>query len=155
MNTKNDGLGTILGVHRHQKKKTTRPALELYLKFMGLFIVATCISITGQYAHLKYPNMSIIKVILLALPFAWVDWYLMTWAVSIQEAHHLWTPTQDTMLLIMCQFSVLLVLNHFYLKQKVTRSDLVALPIILVAIYISGTRLISRKLLHIPHPKRG
>ena len=64
---------------------------------------------------------------------------------------NLLTPTQVTMLLIIVQWSLLLILNHFYLKQKVTRSDLITFPILLFAFGVSGGHLVS-KLLGRPIP---
>ena len=130
----------------HTDAKHAQASIKTYAKFMALWLTAITISITGMYAHLKFPKASMMKVLAIALPFCWVDWYFMTWAIQLQHKHRLFTPTQDTMLLIASQFTVLLILNHVYLKQKVSRSDLIALPIILFGMYVSGSQLISKLL---------
>ena len=100
----------------------------------------------GQFFTLKYPNMSIPTAILKALPFAWLDWFLMTVAVGIGEKHKLVTPTQDTFLIIIIQFTWLLLINRFWLKQPVTKSDAAAFITILVGFWISFTRPVSKLL---------
>ncbi len=129
-----------------KKKGHKKTTWKTWVKFMTVWITGSIISVTGMYAHLKFPKAGLLKVLAIALPFCWVDWYFTTWAIQIQHQHKLLTPTQDTMLLIAVQFSILLVLNRLYLKQPVTRSDLVALPIILAGMYISGKHVISHAL---------
>ena len=130
----------------HTGAKPTKANIGTYAKFLALWLTATTVSITGMYAHLKFPKATLIKLLAIALPFCWVDWYFMTWAIELQHTYRLFTPTQDTMLLIATQFTLLLILNHVYLKQKVTRSDLIALPIILLGMYVSGANIVSKLL---------
>jgi hypothetical protein len=78
------------------------------------------------------------------IPFAWLDWIVMTFVVSIGDKYELVTPTQDTFLLIIIQFCLILVINNFYLKQKVTRSDIIAFFIILFGFFVSFLHLISK-----------
>lgn len=130
----------------HKGLHPTKANIGTYAKFLALWLTATTVSITGMYAHLKFPKASLIKVLAIALPFCWVDWYFMTWAIELQHTYRLFTPTQDTMMLIASQFTLLLILNHVYLKQKVTRSDLIALPIILFGMYVSGAKVVSKLL---------
>ena len=121
------------------------PKLE-YVKFFGLWITSTIISITGMYAHLKYPKLTMLQALAMAIPFAWVDWFFMTMAMNINNKYKILTPTQDTMFLIISQYTILLILNHVFLKQKVSNSDLVAWPIMLVGFAVSGFHLISKVL---------
>ena len=124
---------------------TQIPKIE-YLKFFGFWLSSTIIAVTGMYAHLKFPNLSLLKALAMALPFAWVDWFFMTNAMDINNKYKILTPTQDTMFLIISQYTVLLVLNRIYLKQKVTYSDLIAWPIMLFGFAISGFHLLSKLL---------
>ena len=133
--------------HKQVKKGTA----EDYMKFFSLFLLASTISIIGMYAQLKFPKAGIFKITGIALIFCVVNWYFMTWAVEIRTDKNLLTPTQVTMFLIIVQWTLLLILNHFYLKQKVTRSDFIAFPILLFAFGISGGHLVS-KLLGRPIP---
>lgn len=119
------------------------PKIE-YFKFFGLWIISTIISITGMYAHLKYPKLSMLQALAMAIPFAWVDWFFMTLAMNINNKYKILNPTQDTMFLIISQYTVLLLLNHFFLKQKVSQSDLFAWPIMLFGFAISGFHLVSK-----------
>ena len=93
------------------------------------------------------------KAFLMAIPFAWLDWFFMTIAVSLGHKHNLVTETQDTFLLIITQFTVILLINYFFLKQKLSKSDIVAFGVILVAFAISFLNLVS-KAAGIPVPKK-
>jgi hypothetical protein len=79
----------------------------------------------------------------MAIPFAWLDWIVMTFAVMVGDKYELVTPTQDTFLLIIIQFTLILVINHFYLQQKVTRSDIIAFFIIMFGFFVSFVHLFS------------
>jgi len=125
----------------------------LYVQFLASFIIAQSVSMWGQYYTLKYPNISMFKAFLMAIPFAWLDWFFMTIAVGLGHKHKLVTETQDTFLLIITQFTVLLLINYFFLKQKLSKSDIVAFGVILVAFAISFLNLVS-KAAGIPVPKK-
>jgi len=124
-----------------------------YIQFLASFIIAQSISMWGQFYTLKYPNISVFKAFLMAIPFAWLDWFFMTIAIGLGHKHKLISETQDTFLLIITQFTVILLINHFFLKQKLTRSDIVAFFVILIAFAISFLSLVS-KLLGIPVPQK-
>jgi len=115
-----------------------------YFEFFGPWLLSTCISIVGMYAHLKYPKETMLHALAMALPFAWVDWFFMTIAMNANNKYKILNPTQDTMFLIICQYTILLILNRLYLKQKVTWSDLIAWPIMLLGFAVSGLHLFSK-----------
>ena len=125
----------------------------LYVQFLASFIVAQSFSMWGQFYTLKYPNISMFKAFLMAIPFAWLDWFFMTIAVGLGHKHKLVTETQDTFLLIITQFTVILLINYFFLKQKLSKCDIVAFGVILVAFAISFLNLVS-KAAGIPVPKK-
>jgi hypothetical protein len=68
----------------------------------------------------------------------------MTFTVMVGDKYKLVTPTQDTFLLIIIQFVLILLINQFYLKQKVTRSDIVAFFIILLGFFVSFSHVVSK-----------
>ena len=125
----------------------------LYIQFLASFIVAQSFSMWGQFYTLKYPNLSMFKAFLMAIPFAWLDWFFMTIAVGLGHKHKLVTETQDTFLLIITQFTVILLINYFFLKQKLSKSDIIAFFVILVAFAISFLNLASN-IMDIPIPKK-
>ena len=125
----------------------------LYIQFLTSFIVAQSFSMWGQFYTLKYPNLSMFKAFLMAIPFAWLDWFFMTIAVGLGHKHKLVTETQDTFLLIITQFTVILLINYFFLKQKLSKSDIIAFFVILVAFAISFLNLASN-IMGIPIPKK-
>lgn len=124
-----------------------------YLSFLAMFILAQASSMWGQYFTLKYPNMGMVEAFLRAIPFAWLDWAFMSVAVYIGDRYKLVTPTQDTLLLIIIQFTAILVINSFWLGQTVSHSDIVCFFVILLAFYISFSNVVS-KILGIKVPKK-
>jgi len=118
--------------------------LPYYALFLFLFIVAQSLSMWGQYVTLPFKNLSMWEAYKMAIPFAWLDWVVMTFVVMVGDKYDLVTPTQDTFLLIIIQFCLILLINQFYLKQKVTRSDIIAFFIILFGFFVSFLHLISK-----------
>jgi hypothetical protein len=122
-----------------------------YILFLLLFIIAQSCSMWGQFVTLPYKDLSMWEAYKMAIPFAWLDWFFMTFAIYVGDKYDLVTPTQDTFLLIIIQFSLILIINNYYLKQKINRSDIVAFFIILFGFFVSFTHLLSN-LLKIPVP---
>jgi hypothetical protein len=126
--------------------------LPYYILFLTLFILAQSLSMWGQFVTLPYKNLSMWEAYKMAIPFAWLDWVVMTFVVMIGDKYELVTPTQDTFLLIIIQFCLILIINQLYLKQKVTISDIIAFFIILLGFFVSFLHLIS-KAFNIPIPE--
>ncbi len=118
--------------------------LPYYILFLFLFILAQSFSMWGQYVTLPYKNLTMWEAYKMAIPFAWLDWIIMTFTVYVGDKYDLVTPTQDTFLLIIIQFCLVLLINQFYLKQKVTRSDIIAFLIILLGFFVSFFHVISK-----------
>jgi len=123
-----------------------------YILFLSLFILAQSLSMWGQFVTLPYKNLTMWEAYKMAIPFAWLDWLVMTFTVMVGDKYKLVTPTQDTFLLIIIQFCLILLINQFYLKQKVTRSDIIAFFIILLGFFVSFLHLVS-KLFNLPIPE--
>ena len=123
-----------------------------YVLFLCLFIIAQSCSMWGQYMTLPYKNITMWQAYKMAIPFAWLDWIFMTFTIYIGDKYNLVTPTQDTFLLIIIQFTLILIINRYYLKQSLYRSDIIAFFIILFGFFISFTHVVS-SLLKIPIPK--
>jgi hypothetical protein len=79
----------------------------------------------------------------MAIPFAWISWVFMTFAINIGNKYKLVSPTQDTFLLILLQFSFLLVINKYYLKKRINNSDIYAFFIILFGYAVSFFHLVT------------
>jgi len=124
-----------------------------YIQFLASFVISQLVSTWGLFYTLKYPNISMFKAFLMAIPFAWLDWFFMTIAVGLGHKHNLVSETQDTFLLIITQFILVLLINHFFLKQVLSKSDIIAFFVILLAFAISFSSLVS-KLMGIPIPKK-
>lgn len=122
-----------------------------YVLFITLFIIAQSFSMWGQFVTLPYKELSMWQAYKMAIPFAWLDWLFMTFTIYVGDKYELVTPTQDTFLLIIIQFTLILLINQYYLKQKIYRSDIAAFFIILFGFFISFNHIISN-LFHIPIP---
>jgi len=120
--------------------------LPYYVLFLVLFIVAQSFSMWGQFVTLPYKNLTMWEAYKMAIPFAWLDWIVMTFTIMVGDKYDLVTPTQDTFLLIIIQFCLILIINQFYLKQKVTRSDIIAFFIILIGFFVSFFHIVSKLL---------
>lgn len=122
-----------------------------YIIYFSLFILGQSLSMWGQYVTLPFKNLTYYQGLTMALPYAWVDWIFMTFAIDIGHTQKLVTPTQDTFLLIVVQFTLLLLINKFYLKQEIYRSDIIAFFIIIFGYICSFFHVIS-KIFNIPIP---
>jgi len=118
--------------------------LPQYILFFTLFILAQSFSMWGQFVTLPFKHLTMWEAYKMAIPYAWLDWFFMTFAVMVGDKYNLVTPTQDTFLLIILQFILILIINHFYLKQTIFRSDIVAFFIILIGFFISFFHGISK-----------
>lgn len=130
--------------------------LPYYALFLFLFLIAQSLSMWGQYVTLPFKNLSMWDAYKMAIPFAWMDWVVMTFVIMIGDKYELVTPTQDTFLLIILQFCLILIINRFYLKQPISRSDIIAFIIILAGFFVSFFHFISKIFkIHIPsHPNK-
>ncbi len=120
--------------------------LFLYVKFLAAFILAQSMSMWGAFYTLKYPNLSMVKAYAMAIPFAWMDWFFMTYAINLSNENKLVTEVQDIFILTITQFAAVLTLNHFFLKQPLSNSDIIAFFIILGAILVSYNNMVSKLL---------
>jgi len=118
--------------------------LPYYALFLFLFVVAQSLSMWGQFVTLPYKSLSMWEAYKMAIPFAWLDWIVMTLTVMVGHKYDLVTPTQDTFLLIIIQFCLILIINQYYLKEKVYRSDIIAFFIILTGFFVSFLHLVSK-----------
>jgi hypothetical protein len=100
----------------------------------------------GQYVTLPYTNLTYWQAFSMAIPFAWSNWLFTTFAIDIGHTHDIASPTQDTFLLIVLQFTYLLIINRFYLKKKITNSDIFAFLIILIGYAVSMFHLVTKAL---------
>jgi len=117
-----------------------------YVLYYILFAIGQAFSMWGQYVTLPYANLTYWKAFSMAIPFAWSNWLFTTFAIDIGHTHDIASPTQDTFLLIVLQFSYLLIINRFYLKKRITNSDIYAFFIILVGYAVSLFHLVTKAL---------
>ena len=126
--------------------------LHYYALFLFLFVLAQSFSIWGQYVTLPFTNLSAWNAFKMAIPFAWLDWLVMPFVIKLGNKYELVTPTQDIFLLIIIQFSLVLIVNHFYLKQDIFKSDYIGFFLILAGFFVSFNNVIS-KMFNMPIPK--
>ena len=115
-----------------------------YILFIILFITAQSFSMWGQYVTLPYKDLSMWDAYKMAIPFAWLDWLFMTFTIYVGDTYNLVTPTQDTFLLIIIQFALILLINSYYLKQTIYKSDIIAFFVILFGFFVSYTHFFGK-----------
>jgi uncharacterized protein (DUF486 family) len=96
-----------------------------------LMIIASLISTYGTFVTLPFKDLDQWSAIKMALPYAWVDWTFITFAVDIGK--DLTTPTQIKFTLTTFKMFLILLFTKYYLQSKVTRSDIVGFLIVLAA----------------------
>lgn len=114
-----------------------------YIQFLTLFIIAQSFSMMGQFITIPYKNLTYFESLKMALPFCWVDWFFQSFCIKVAHEHQLTTPSQDIYLLIIIQFTLILIINQFYLKKPFFFSDVVAFVIILFGFWVSFNRSLS------------
>jgi hypothetical protein len=120
------------------------PRFIQYLAYGILFILGQSAAMWGLYSNLHFKNLSMFQAYKMAIPFAWIDWLFMTFAINVGNKYDLVTPTQDTFVLIFVQFTLILLINQFYLKQTIFRSDIIAFFIIILGLSISFFHIFSK-----------
>ena len=120
------------------------PRFIQYLAYAILFILGQSAAMWGLYSNLHFKNLSMFQAYKMAIPFAWIDWLFMTCVINVGNKYDLVTPTQDTFVLIFLQFTLILLINQFYLKQAIFRSDIIAFFIIIVGLGVSFFHVVSK-----------
>ena len=123
-----------------------------YLVFFLLFFIGQSLVMVGSFISLPYKNLSIWEAIKMSLPFIWLDWIFLTYAITLLHRHSLLTNTQFLFTVIVFQFGAALIINKFYLKQIINNSDYVAIALLVVGYIISEFHLFS-KFFNLPIPK--
>jgi hypothetical protein len=126
--------------------------LPYYALFLFLSILSISLSMWGQYVTLPYKSLTMWEAYKMAIPFAWLSWIGTTFTVMIGHKYELVTPTQVMYFIILIQFLLVLIINQYYLKKNIYRSDIIAFFIILFGFFLSFFHLVS-KALNIPIPK--
>jgi hypothetical protein len=125
-----------------------------YILFFVLFIIGQSLTMVGSFISLPYKNLSMWESIKMTLPFVWLDWIFLTFAIYLFHKYSLLTNTQFLFTLIVFQFGATLLINKFYLKQKINISDYVAIALLIVGYIISEFHLFS-KLFKLPIPEEA
>ena len=115
-----------------------------YIMYAILFITGQSAAMWGLFSTLHYKTLTMWQAYKMAIPFAWLDWIFMTLAINVGDKYDLVSPTQDIFVLIIVQFTLILIINKYYLKQDVFRSDIIAFFIILVGFCVSFFHIVSK-----------
>lgn len=120
------------------------PRFMHYIMYAILFITGQSAAMWGLFSTLHYKTLTMWQAYKMAIPFAWLDWIFMTLAINVGDKYDLVSPTQDIFVLIIVQFTLILIINKYYLKQDVFRSDIIAFFIILVGFCVSFFHIVSK-----------
>jgi len=108
------------------------------------FLLGQAFTVWGQFYTLKYTTISTLEAFFLAIPFAWISWFFMTIAIGLGAQYNIVSPFQDKIILIIMQFILVTLLDVYWLKKKIHRSDIVTFFIIIIGFYISLTKFITK-----------
>jgi hypothetical protein len=122
-----------------------------YIIYFLLFFIGQAFAIWGSYSILKFPNLTFWESYKKAIPFAWIYWMFLTPAIYIGHKYNLVSPSQNIFLLIILQFTLVILINKYYLKIKVYRSDFISFGLILFGYFISIFHIVSQ-IFNIPIP---
>ena len=96
----------------------TYPKFVHYLLYGFLFILGQTAAMWGLFSTLPYKNLTMWQAYKMAIPFVWIEWIIMTYAISFQDNYNLFTPTNIILLLMITQFTTVLVINKYYFKNN-------------------------------------
>lgn len=111
--------------------------------YWTLMIIAAVISTWGTFVSLPYEHLGQWEAIKMALPFAWVDWVFLTVAIYTGTKYSLATPLQMKFGITMIKFFLIMLFTKYYLRSKITRSDVVGFVIVFIAYILNVTNTIS------------
>jgi hypothetical protein len=123
-----------------------------YIMFFILFAIGQSLVMIGSFISLPYKNLSMWESLKMSLPFVWADWIFLTFAIMLLHKYSLLSNTQFLFTLIVFQFGVTLLINKFYIIQKIDISDYVAICLLIVAYIISQFHIFS-KFFNLPIPE--
>ena len=109
-----------------------------------LFALAKASVSLGSFITLPYKNLSLIKAILITLPFQWINYVFVTFAVNANRLYNILTPIQLIYLQIILLFVSTIIINYFYLKKKVYFSDYIASILLFCGFIISISKLATK-----------
>ena len=112
------------------------------LLFFLLFVVSQILSVLAVFVTLPYPKLTLWESYKMAVPFSWLAWIPLTYALSINTLG----ANQTIFLLIVIQFAVIVAANYFYLGKTVSTSEVVAFALLVVAYWISNDGVISSRI---------
>jgi hypothetical protein len=119
----------------------------LTLLYIILLVIAQIFSITASYITIPYKNLTTWEAYKMVIPLIWIDWVFLTKAISIAHKYKLLDPTNIMLMIIIIQFSLVLLINKFYLHQQINISDYIAFFMIFVSyivnIYITKVYVIT------------
>jgi len=119
----------------------------LTLLYIILLVIAQIFAITASYITIPYKNLTTWEAYKMVIPLIWIDWVFLTKAISIAHKYKLLDPTNIMLMIIIIQFSLVLLINKFYLHQQINISDYIAFFMIFVSyivnIYITKVYVIT------------
>ncbi|MBL7664496.1 MAG: DMT family protein [Bacteriovoracaceae bacterium] len=109
--------------------------MPIAFKTISLLILSNVFMTFAWYGHLKYKNHAIWLVILVSWGIAFFEYCLQVPANRF--GHGYFTAAQLKVLQEVITFSVFAVFSWAYLKESLTRYDILAFVLIIVAVGIS------------------
>lgn len=109
-----------------------------------MFVISQGFALTASFITIPYKNLTVWEAYKMAIPFVWIDWIFLTFAVFLTHKYKLMSIDQIVFLIIIIQFIFVLIGNKFYLKKKIYTSDYVAIIVLIGGYSISQLGLFTK-----------
>jgi drug/metabolite transporter (DMT)-like permease len=117
--------------------------------YILLFFISQLLSVYGAFISLPHKNLSLWEAYKMVIPYAWIGWIFLMSALYLVNKHKGINIVKIGFLLILIQFTVVLIINKIVLKENPKKSDIIAFIIIFIGNLISENHYIS-KIFNIP-----
>ena len=120
-----------------------------FWEFFILYTISNFLIIVSSVIIIPYENLSQWGIFKMAIPYAWLARIFQTQALTLENNYNILGANNLVFLLVVSQFFFVVLLNHFYLGEKTTRSEIFAIFLLIFAYSINNYNIVSN-LLNIP-----
>lgn len=114
--------------------------------YLTLFFISQTFTTIGAFISLPYKNLTFWEAYKMAIPYSWISWLFLTYALHIVHTYKLISNTQILFLIIFVQFTLVLIANRYFFGKIPSFSDIVAFILIFIGYVISVNHVFSRLL---------
>lgn len=114
--------------------------------YIILFIISQSFALTAAFITLPQKNLSLWDAYKTAIPYTWIGWLFLTYGMYIVNKYKFITPSQVIFLIIVIQYTLVIIANKIFLNENPTFSDIFSFGLIFLGYYVSVNNLVSKAL---------